>query len=80
MCSIDLQTRPIIPFGGPGAVVNCDESKFNHKAKVSAMQKEISASFNLHHYITSGTGCWKGEKRYPLHKSLVRELEFLEFE
>jgi len=34
VCSVDLQTRPKIPFGGPGAVVKCDESKFNHKAKV----------------------------------------------
>ncbi|XP_078380322.1 male abnormal protein mab-31-like [Oculina patagonica] len=33
VCSLDLQRRPIIPFGGPGSVVKCDESKFNHKAK-----------------------------------------------
>ena len=58
---MDLQNRPIIPFGGPGVVVKCDGSKFNHKAKVSPMQKEISASFNLHHYIAFGTGCSKGE-------------------
>ncbi|KAK2557526.1 hypothetical protein P5673_020277, partial [Acropora cervicornis] len=32
-CSMDLQYRPVIPFGGAGAVVKCDESKFNHKAK-----------------------------------------------
>jgi len=37
VCSMDLQTRPIIPFGGLGAVVKCDESKFNHKAKVSTL-------------------------------------------
>ena len=34
MCSVDLQQRPIVPFGGAAAVVKCDESKFNHKAKV----------------------------------------------
>ena len=34
LCSRDLEERPFIPFGGPGAVVKCDESKFNHKAKV----------------------------------------------
>ena len=45
---MDLQNRPIIPFGGPGAVVKCDESKFNHKPKVSAMTKEMSVSFNLY--------------------------------
>lgn len=57
---MDLQTRPIIPFGGPGAVVKCDESKFNYKAKVSAIQKEMSASFNLYHYIASSKSCSKG--------------------
>ena len=40
VCSMDLQTRPIIPFGGPGAVVKCDKSKFNHKAKVSAIKNK----------------------------------------
>ena len=35
VCSRDLQLRPFIPFGGPGAVVKCDESKFNHKSKVT---------------------------------------------
>ena len=34
VCSRDLADRPIMPFGGPGSVVKCDESKFNHKAKV----------------------------------------------
>ena len=34
ICSRDLEERPFTPFGGPGAVGKCDESKFNHKAKV----------------------------------------------
>lgn len=34
ICSRALEERPFMPFGGPGAVVKCDESKFNHKAKV----------------------------------------------
>jgi len=34
VCSADIATHPFIPFGGT-AVVKCDESKFNHKAKVS---------------------------------------------
>lgn len=33
VCSRDLDERPFIPFGGSGAAVKCDESKFNHKAK-----------------------------------------------
>ena len=37
VCSRDLDQRPFIPFGGPGAVVKCDESKFNHKAKVRSL-------------------------------------------
>ena len=35
VCSRDLADRPIIPFGSLGSVVKCDESKFNHKAKVN---------------------------------------------
>ena len=34
ICSRDLEARPFTPFGGPGMVVKCDESKFNHKPKV----------------------------------------------
>ena len=34
LCSVDLENRSILPFGGPGAVIKCDESKFNHKSKV----------------------------------------------
>ena len=34
ICSRNLEERPFTPFGGPGTVVKCDESKFNHKAKV----------------------------------------------
>ena len=34
ICSVDIYRRPIIPFGGPAHIIMCDESKFNHKAKV----------------------------------------------
>ena len=33
ICSTDIERNPFIPFPGT-AVVKCDESKFNHKAKV----------------------------------------------
>lgn len=33
ICSADIERNPFIPFPGT-AVVKCDESKFNHKAKV----------------------------------------------
>ena len=35
VCSVDIQNRPFTPFGGPGVVVKCDESRFNHKQKVN---------------------------------------------
>ena len=39
-CSVDVAHNPFIPFGGT-AVVKCDESKFNHKAKVSIKSKDV---------------------------------------
>lgn len=35
VCSVDLLNRPVVPFGGPGCVAKCDESKFTHRAKVT---------------------------------------------
>ena len=34
VCSVDLQIRLFILFGGPGNVVRCDDSKLNHKPKM----------------------------------------------
>ena len=34
VCSVDIGRNPVIPFGGR-CLVKCDESKLNHKAKVS---------------------------------------------
>ena len=37
ICSMDLATNPFLPFPvGGAAVLKCDESKFNHKAKVNS--------------------------------------------
>ena len=36
VCSTDIARNPFIPFGGRSAV-KCDESKFNHKTKVSSI-------------------------------------------
>ena len=36
VCSTDIARNPFIPFGGR-SIVKCDESKFNHKAKVSSI-------------------------------------------
>ena len=68
VCSLDLQTRT---FGGPGVVVKCDESKFNHKVKVNVIQKLTSASFKLY-YFASSPDCLKGGWRYPLDRSLSK--------
>ena len=35
ICSRDLEAGPFTLFGGPGMVVKCDESKFNHKPKLN---------------------------------------------
>ena len=35
------------PFGGPGAVVECDEGKFNHKTKVNAIPYICTITLNL---------------------------------
>lgn len=39
LCWVDLEKRSILPFGGPGAVIKCDESKFNHTFKVINLTK-----------------------------------------
>ena len=46
LCSEDLENTPIVPFGGPGAVLKCDESKFNHKAKVKVTFSSLISIFN----------------------------------
>ncbi|XP_068696002.1 uncharacterized protein [Montipora foliosa] len=45
ICSVDLQIRPFIPFGGPGTVVKCDESKFNHKPKYNRGRRAASQAW-----------------------------------
>ena len=47
VCSRDLQNRPITPFGGPGTVSKCDESKFNHKPKVRPCNYTINSRMCL---------------------------------
>ena len=44
-CSLDIMSRPFIPFGGPGTVVKCHESKFNHKAKVKLTRCSLFLTF-----------------------------------
>ena len=55
VCSRDLAERPIIPFGGPGSVVKCDESKFNHKAKVLLLSLFCVHSTSIHHLSLDDT-------------------------
>ena len=38
VCSRDLEDRPFTPFGGTGTLVKCEESKFNHKPKVTSFR------------------------------------------
>ena len=59
VCSRDLDERPFTPFGGPGAAVKCDESKFNHKAKVRMLnrcQKLQETLKKAEHTIASFSG------------------------
>jgi len=46
VCSIDIGRNPVIPFGGR-VLVKCDESKFNHKAKVSLSSSSSSSSSSI---------------------------------
>ena len=41
VCSLDIDNNPFVPFGG-AAVIKCDESKFNHKAKVKRIVRPVS--------------------------------------
>lgn len=50
VCSRDIADRPITPFGGAGAVLKCNESKFNHKAKVR--QPLVIVSLQLFHLLS----------------------------
>lgn len=43
VCSLDIDNNPFVPFGG-AAVIKCDESKFNHKAKVKRIMRPVSFS------------------------------------
>ena len=65
VCSVDLENRPFIPFGGPGTVAKCDESKFNHRPKVN-----IST---LSHYHIKGTS--RG-RVIPLQKKKIKPFQF----
>ena len=46
VCSRDIEDNPFVPFRG-AAVIKCDESKFNHKAKVSSNLKEKKKSAKM---------------------------------
>ena len=43
VCSLDIDNNPFVPFGG-AAVIKCDESKFNHKAKVKRIMRPVCFS------------------------------------
>lgn len=53
MVTWDLQQRPIIPFGAP-FVAKVDESKFNHKAKVIAICKNVSMKYKIWRTVRNG--------------------------
>ena len=42
VCSLDID-NPFVPFGG-AAVIKCNKSKFNHKAKVKRIMRPVSFS------------------------------------
>ena len=41
VCSLDIYNNPFVPFEG-AAVIKCDESKFNHKAKAKRIIRPVS--------------------------------------
>ena len=57
MCSVDLENRPFIPFGGPGTVAKCDESKFNHRPKVNIDNFSAFAKQTIYPIQWPGNGC-----------------------
>lgn len=70
VCGADLARRPIIPFGGPAFIVKCDESKFNHKAKVNKIER-VKTTFSFKNMIYR-------ERLFPICRELLKlNLEFL---
>ena len=52
-CSLDIERNPFIPFGGT-AVIKCDESQFNHKAKVRKKRNKLWSNESLLESVSGG--------------------------
>ena len=66
VCSVDLQNRPFIPFGGPGTVAKCDESKFNHRPKVTPR-----------YFLTATSGAYFSKSKKLSRKSVQAFMLFV---
>jgi len=66
VCTDDIINYPFTPFGGPNCIVKCDESKFNHKPKVSNSITYIKIDHHPKHSFRFPHALYQPRPRYTL--------------